>query len=216
MTPEEQRALALRRQENRLRVLRAVYTRASGRHGVVVEAVIISEMLQLQREDAEAAIDYLVDEGLLARGVNGVMKGTALSHRGLVEVERTLLEPDRPTEHFQPAVIVNVNGGTIGAFMAGSPGAHQTVSVATTTGIDFVAVVAALLAAAAAPGVDDGDRRFIGAAADQVEQAKGDPGRLRAVLEAVKGTLERWKLVNEAVAASATLGTALGTLAGGG
>jgi hypothetical protein len=53
-----------------------------------------------------------------------------LTHRGVVEMERSRSAPDKPTDHFPPMIsVIHIAGDNIGSpIQAGSPGAHQAVS----------------------------------------------------------------------------------------
>ena len=53
-----------------------------------------------------------------------------LTRAGIEEMERSRGAPDQATEHFSPISVIHIQGDAIGsAIQAGSPRAHQTVSI---------------------------------------------------------------------------------------
>ena len=57
------------------------------------------------------------------------MGTTAISHRGIVEMEASILNPKHSTEHFASIVIQNFNGPVYGGVQGGGEGNTQTISI---------------------------------------------------------------------------------------
>ena len=124
-----------RRLTLRYAVLRAIFKRAGGAQKRPVSAQIIAQEAAIAFEDVILALQYLRGEGLVeSMSINW---DVGLTHRGIKEVEQSMLEPSKPTEHFPPKVIQNFYGA-IGAVVHGagatvtatqnSPGAQITVA----------------------------------------------------------------------------------------
>ena len=94
----------------RAAVMHKLYDVAKGDTDSAAELHDIGDELGITRHEAEDAGRYLEDEGLIVfhsqHGQGGLV---GLTHSGLVEVESGRVHPDRPTEHFPSAQIINVN-----------------------------------------------------------------------------------------------------------
>jgi hypothetical protein len=72
----------------------------------------------LAADELLSAIDYLSGEGLVESLADGV-PFVKISHRGVVEVEKSITNPREPTEHFLPQVIQYFYGN-VGSVQAGN------------------------------------------------------------------------------------------------
>jgi hypothetical protein len=77
------------------------------------------------RHELNEAIAYLRDEGLVEQ--NGMF--VSITYKGVREVEQAISNPQRPTEHFQPAVIQYFQAPIYGGVQAGDQGNVQNISV---------------------------------------------------------------------------------------
>jgi len=63
----------------------------------------------LNSEEVQSIVDYLAGEGLV-ESLADEAPLLKITHRGVVEVEQSLLNPKEPTEHFSQQVIQNFHG----------------------------------------------------------------------------------------------------------
>lgn len=129
-----------KRRANRLRVLNFIYEAASGSRQININGPWLVENIDMPEDELADACMYLVDERLI-EGSKTIWSSyipftTRLTHRGLMEMERSLSAPEEPTERFPAAfTIISIAGDNIGSpIQAGSPAAQQ---IATATGIDL-------------------------------------------------------------------------------
>lgn len=112
------------RQAHRYRLLRQLYDKVDGVIGVSVPFSELSEDAGLNENDADAALDYLSQEGLVSLDSFGPM--VSITHQGIVEVEQSINKPERSTEHFSNQIIQHFYGA-VGA-VQNAP--HSTANVA--------------------------------------------------------------------------------------
>jgi hypothetical protein len=77
------------------------------------------------RHELDEAIAYLRDEGLVEQ--NGMF--VSITPKGVREVEQSISNPQRPTEHFQPAVIQYFQAPIYGGVQTGGQGNVQNISI---------------------------------------------------------------------------------------
>jgi hypothetical protein len=125
----------LKRQADRLRVLRAIFDAADGveREPVRV-APTIELQLDLPSKEVHAACAYLVGERLISP-IATIEEGPTiyvaveLTHLGVVEMEQSIGVPNKPTKHFPPAIsVISINNSTFtdSPIRSASPNASQT------------------------------------------------------------------------------------------
>lgn len=121
-----------KRQADRLRVLEAIFVAA---HGIEREPVriqpTIQTQLELSDEELLAACAYLAGEGLIRPipRLSGTYVFAELTHRGVIEREKAISTPDKPTRYLPPAFsIISINNSTIigSPVQSASPDASQT------------------------------------------------------------------------------------------
>lgn len=95
------------RQNRRLQVARRLYDETGGSPLKALDFQSFCADFPWGPAETSEMIHYLDEEGLLRFPQFGAI---SLTHGGVVEVERTMREPDKPTEHFTPAVNVNIIG----------------------------------------------------------------------------------------------------------
>jgi hypothetical protein len=123
-----------KRQADRLRVLAALFYATDGIEGQIVRLVpTIQEQLELSDQELQAACSYLVGEGLISAvapiAESDMYFFAELTHRGVIAMEESLKDPDRPTTLFPPAVsIISINNSTLvnSPIQNGSNGGQQT------------------------------------------------------------------------------------------
>lgn len=114
--------LVLKRQQNRYKILKAVYDAGSNEY-TPVNFSEIGKHLGLTREEINDAERYLVGERLVR--LFDDQDGVCLTHQGILEVEASVSEPNKATTHFQPQV-TQYYYGTIGAVQNAS---HSVATV---------------------------------------------------------------------------------------
>ena len=118
----------------RLRVMNAIYEAAEGSRMSHVSGGWLLENLELSDEELGGICRYLEGEHLITAGREYWDHHTPfmilLTHAGIEEMERSRGAPDQATEHFPPICVIHIQGDAIGsAIQAGSPRAHQAVSI---------------------------------------------------------------------------------------
>lgn len=100
-----------RRRAQRLAFMQRLYERTDGELLKEIPIETLADDLGWDPKTANNVFDYLVEEGLaVCPSLGG---GASITHQGVREVERALTEPDRPTEHFPPAVTVHFHGAVV-------------------------------------------------------------------------------------------------------
>jgi len=108
----------------------------------------------LSRHELEEALAYLEDEGLVEQ--NDLL--VIITPKGVREVEQSISNPQRPTEHFQPAVIQYFHAPIYGGVQAGGQGNVQSISVRIESPLDLtLAACSDLLRIAAIPTLEKED-----------------------------------------------------------
>ena len=120
--------LIRKKNKNRFNILLNLYERTNGDKYACEIMWDIGDKLGLSREDTQNAINYLMEEGLATdRGIGGFV---AMTHAGVLEVERALLKPEIATEHFPPIVnIVNVHNMNGSQIQQGTHSSTQSQTI---------------------------------------------------------------------------------------
>lgn len=117
--------LIAQKEARRYRVLNRIYMESNANSLERIQETDIAEKEQLTTEELDDAIRYLVGEGLIKHATFGTV---SILHRGIKEIEDSIKNPNRGTEHFQPTIIQNFYGTTIGV-QAGTQNSSQTISI---------------------------------------------------------------------------------------
>lgn len=107
----------LERQERRYRLLRHLYDVTDGGLHASVSSADLAAEAGLSDDEADTTLDYLVEEGLAEYEAFGPM--VSITHRGVVEVEQSINQPEQPTPHF-PMHITQHFHASVGAVQNGS------------------------------------------------------------------------------------------------
>jgi hypothetical protein len=125
-------------QEKRLFLLRNLFDMSFG-DPCRVAFSIITEAIRWDNHQIRESANYLSEEGLLTieedDGSGRRPRGPylRLTHKGIVEVEQSITNPTRPTEHFPSTVIQNFNA-SVGAVQTGS---HSTAHAVQSLGAEI-------------------------------------------------------------------------------
>ncbi|MBU1698717.1 MAG: hypothetical protein KJ970_21210 [Candidatus Eisenbacteria bacterium] len=87
---------------NRLKLIHRLYDLCEGTRSKAVSMWGIGEEFGWPRSETQSIVEYLEGEGLLEYSDLG--GNISLTHRGIVEVEKSLSKPDEATTYFPPAV----------------------------------------------------------------------------------------------------------------
>ena len=123
---DEALQLILQRQAKRYSFLRFVFQESKASEMNCISDSLIKEKLNLSDDEFTDIWQYLKGEYLLGEGTCGE---TCISHNGIVEMEASILSPDRSTEHFLSIVIQNFYGSVYGGVQGGGENNIQIVSV---------------------------------------------------------------------------------------
>jgi hypothetical protein len=115
------------KRRQRLLFMKTVYDKTQGDRFTFTNLAEIAPVIGLSQEDAGRVGEYLVGEGLIEWAYFG--GGIAITHRGIKEVELALSQPDRPTEHFSPAINVIHIGQMTSQIQQGTVGSVQNQQV---------------------------------------------------------------------------------------
>lgn len=181
MNNEDAKAKVLRRQAERLAVLRAAFDASDGGQRLyIIDPEWVAEHTKIDVDEVHDAVRYLDGEGLLKLTTLG--GGFEVTHEGRLEVERTLLEPEEGTEHFTPSVIQVFNNmsttnnttnnttttvhGNMGANVVGNNNTTTTTQTVTTSVVQNearakVAELRRLAAELPAPQRDEADEILV-------------------------------------------------------
>jgi len=138
------------KQRNRYHLLRKLYEQSGGSERVNINFFDLAKKEGLSEEDARDIHDYLWREKLIGdRRAGG---GVAISHRGIIEIEQSISNPQRPTEHFPLTIFQHFNAPIYGGIQTGGQHnvQHNTISIDPSFD-DAVAKLTALLQEAALP-----------------------------------------------------------------
>jgi hypothetical protein len=112
------------KQRRRYQMLHKLWEAVGGKEYAEADFFGIAREMGLSEDEANEIYGYFTSEGLFGnRGVDG---GVSLSHRAIVEIEQSITQPNRGTEHFPSTVIQNFNA-PVGSVQTGSHSvAHVT------------------------------------------------------------------------------------------
>lgn len=124
------------RKAQRFRFLHGLYNATDGDSASLEDIKVLSEQLGMEKAVADRTMEYLMGEGLAEWKAMSLI---AITHYGVVQVERALEHPEEPTEYFPPVVnIVNVTNMVGSQIQQAGHGANQK---ATLTENDLEAVL---------------------------------------------------------------------------
>lgn len=180
------------RRLRRTMFMRAVYDATGGSEVRFIDGLSLGDGLGWPRPETDDVMRYWEGEGLIRYVTEE--GAIAITHKGVVEIEEALGQPERATPHFAPNTIViygDVHGSQI---QAGSPGSFQTVTgdVGTAgTSEDVVAEFLTVLRAAlvAEPLADPGENAEVEEMIVLVEAERARPEPNRKVAATLTGVL---------------------------
>ncbi len=124
MDTDRRFTLILEKQKKRYSLLLKIYELTEGDENKIIQLDVPEE---LSTDEVQSAVDYLEGEGLVrSLADEGLL--LEITHRGVVELEQSLLNPKESTEHFPQQVIQHFHG-VIGSVQTSNQNiAHVTQS----------------------------------------------------------------------------------------
>jgi len=107
----------LEKKQNRYKVLKQIYLDTDGKKYETTMADEISHITKIPTSELSHILQYLQEEGLI-KAMSNIYDESGhvpirILHQGVIEVESTISNPDKPTEHF-PAQVFNItNHGSV-------------------------------------------------------------------------------------------------------
>jgi hypothetical protein len=111
------------KQGRRYLMLLKLWEAVGGKEHVTVDFMEVAKKAGFGEAEAEEIYDYFWSEGFFDNRI--VVWGVSLSHRAIVEIEQSISNPNRGTEHFTSTVIQNFNA-PVGSVQTGS---HSVANV---------------------------------------------------------------------------------------
>ena len=189
-----------KRRADRLRVMNEIYEAANGSRLINVGGPWLLEHMDLPEDELADACMHLESERLITGDKtlwgSHIPFRIRLTHRGITEMERSRSAPERPTDHFPPRIsVVHIAGDNIASpIQAGSPGAHQAVSMGDLDMGRVREIVAELEARAPSWELPEQDaaqlRADLATVKAQVDSPKPNHRTIREHLLSVKAILE--------------------------
>lgn len=105
------------KQRRRYLMLHKLWEAVDGREHKTVDFMEVATQAGFSEEEAKEIYNYFTDEGFFAN--RRVVWGVSLSHKAIIEIEQSITNPNRDTEHFPSTVIQNFNG-PVGSVQTGS------------------------------------------------------------------------------------------------
>ncbi len=112
----------LEKQRKRYELLLKIYELTDGDENKMIQLEIHEDLSPIE---VQSTIDYLAGEGLVnSLADEGLL--LSITHRGVVELEKSLVNPQEPTEHFPSQVIQNFHG-IVGSVQTGNQNVANVV-----------------------------------------------------------------------------------------
>jgi hypothetical protein len=114
-----------KKKTDRFRFLHRLYERTSGDYHALEDMFEVGADVGLSRNETGLVMQYLDGEGLAThRAIGGAV---AMTHSGVLEVERALSKPETPTHYFPPVVnILHVQSMVGSQIQQGTHGSTQS------------------------------------------------------------------------------------------
>jgi hypothetical protein len=177
------------KRRRRTAFMHALYERTDGRDLKMIASHEIGADLQWSFDETNAVTDYLHNEGLLRFPLAD--RVVAMTHAGVIEVERSLNAPESPTEHFAPLSVLMINSQLQVATIGSSQ--HQTVTMSSQQ-VQIEEFVTELRRRLPSLGLADTDRAVaeadLAAVESQLTSPRPNDGILREGLRTLRALVE--------------------------
>ena len=187
------------KRRKRYTLLRKVYDEAKGSQHNPAPFFSIAEKEGLSREEAEDIYYYLFEERLIKDFAVGT--SVVITHRGIVEVEESIRNPGKPTEHFTPSITQHFNAPVHGGVQVGGHKNTQNVNITSNSTVDeVVGKLVEVLKSSSLPDLEKEDAIEAAQRLPQLaekEQSTEVLERAKSRLEIIKSTVETGKQLSE-------------------
>lgn len=176
-----------RKQEQRYLLLKALWEAAGGRERTNVDFMQVATQAGFEEREAEEIYNYFWGEGFFANRV--VRWGVSLSHAAILEIERSLTNPNEPTEHFSATVIQHLNfNAPVGAVQTG---AGSTANVNQNIGANVMELLGLIdklreQFQVLPPGTKEEAIDVVDGLAEELQRGNPRAGKIRAYLGQIK------------------------------
>lgn len=100
-------------------VLKWIFDKAGGSQNEIVDLLLLpTENSKYSKNTLEKISDYLEGENLLVRPINEGIE-VQITHKGIVEIQKSINSPNTPTEHF-PSHVINNFYANVGSNQTGN------------------------------------------------------------------------------------------------
>lgn len=205
----------------RLKFMNALYEATDGDPNEWVGPEKMVEAMGLERferaaydnedlREYEKVVRYLEGERLVNSLASEPGGPIGITHRGIVEVEKALSNPERPTTYFPPATVINYIGSMTNsqAQLSGSESTQAMSVVGERTRQDLAEFVALLRRDADDLGLEETERRELEAEIQTLEAQDSNPNPKAPVLRATVQSIRR--IVEGAAVSAASEGVVNG------
>jgi hypothetical protein len=171
---------------DRFTYLNHLYEIADGSSSAFISMYEIGDQIGFDRTRTANVVEYLVGEHLVERvSIGG---GISITHHGVVEVERALSEPEKPTHYFPPVVnVVNVHSMVNSQIQQGTQNSSQSQQISQNDLTELGAFVDAFAAAVSAATIDAGEKAELEAEISTLKAQLASPKPKKAlILESLK------------------------------
>lgn len=108
----------------RFEFLKALYDAVDGSPRSYVNMWELGTDIGFDRKTTDNIVEYLVDQNLVEYFAIG--GNIVITHSGVLEIEEAVGNPNKPTEHFSPINIINVESMTNSAIQQGTTNSNQS------------------------------------------------------------------------------------------
>jgi hypothetical protein len=126
-------------EKRRYQLLKKIFDETNGSSLNFVSMDQLRKEEQLSEEQFYGLTEYLKNEGLVTYPTMGTI---TITHDGVKEIEASLRDPNKATDHFTPTVIQNIHGNIYGMQTGGY---HNTQNVQVNINPDFNAAISKLV-----------------------------------------------------------------------
>ena len=123
--------LVFERQKKRYYLLRLIYDLSKAQTNTSILTSVLAKETELSEFEVDELLDYLEAEGLI-RALGDERTAVYITHPGVTEVEQSITNPTKPTEHFMMQVIQHFHRA-VGAVQNAT---HSTDNVAQNIGVN--------------------------------------------------------------------------------
>lgn len=127
------------KKEARYNFLNKLYEITNGDSAYMVNMWELGKELNFNRVLTSNIVDYLIDEYLIeSRALGG---GIAITHDGIVEIEKLHNNPDSASEHFPAINMIHIENMTNSAIQQGASNSNQSIIFSENNKRDLITVI---------------------------------------------------------------------------